>query len=83
MPKFEKSQRVTVPGTLAAQGVIVDVVESVPGFPVYTLRWLTQDGETQTGSCGEGDLAAAQPVLGQAFAKFIPPKRKSKAKRKR
>jgi hypothetical protein len=59
MSKFEKSQRVAVPGGDGAQGVIIDIVESVPGFPVYALRWLTSDGETQTGSCGEGDLAAA------------------------
>lgn len=53
---YSKEARLNVPGTNGTQGVVVDAVESVAGFPVYTLRWLTEAGETMTGSCGEGDL---------------------------
>lgn len=55
---YAKEQRVCVPGT-HAQGVVVDAIESTPGFPIYTLRWLTEAGETMTGSVGEGDLRRA------------------------
>jgi hypothetical protein len=73
MSKFEKSQRVNVPGGDGTQGVIIDIVESVPGFPVYALRWLTPQGEPQTGSCGEGDLAAANPptLLGKIDQRIV------------
>lgn len=56
MPKFEKAERVYVPGADGAQGVVIDITESIAGYPVYALRWLTAEGETMTGSCGEGDL---------------------------
>ncbi len=59
--KYATQSRVTVPGT-KAQGVIVDATETVSGFPIYTLRWLDEAGETHTGSCGEGDLAEANAV---------------------
>lgn len=58
--KFATQARVTVPGTVA-QAVICDATETVPGFPIYTLRWLDEAGETHTGTCGEGDLAKANP----------------------
>lgn len=85
MPKFEKQQRVTVPGT-DAQGVVVDIIENVTGYPVYALRWLDTAGEPHHGSCGEGDLAQAQYVppegaaadliVGKAFKPLKPPRRK-------
>jgi len=76
--KFPKKTRVTIPGSLATQGVVVDATETLIGFPVYVLRWLTEAGETMTGSCGEGDLASAQPVMGTAMLK---PKRKTAKKK--
>lgn len=59
--KFATQARVTVPGA-NAQAVICDATETVPGFPIYTLRWLDEAGETHTGTCGEGDLATANPT---------------------
>lgn len=89
--KFSKKQRVTVPGQGITQGVIVDVIESVPGCPVYTLRWLTELGEPMTGTVGELNIEIQNPDIikpgspaaaVQAVAVARKPKRKS-SKRKR
>lgn len=61
MPKFNPTARVNLPGGNGAQAVVMDVTEKVTGFPVYTLRWLDDAGETHTGTVGEGDLEVAQP----------------------
>lgn len=62
MFKFEVQQRVMVPGTNGAQGVITDRVESLPGFPVYNLNWVMPDGSTSCCSCGESELAEVNPT---------------------
>lgn len=59
--RYAKEARLVLPGTDGTQGVVVDATETVPGFPVYTLRWLTEAGETQTGTVGEGDLHDRNP----------------------
>jgi len=57
--KFALKQHVIVPGHAPAQGRVLDFTETLPGFPVYTLRYLSPEGEPLTGTVGEGDLAAA------------------------
>ena len=87
MSKFEKTARVNVPGGNGTQGVVIDVTESITGFPVYALRWLTDAGETMTGSCGEGDLVNANsPQLSELdlsnWAPWVPmPKQRKPAKK--
>lgn len=56
--KFEVKQRVRVPGQ-SAEAVIMDATETVPGFPVYTLKYLSDAGENECGTVGEGDLHSA------------------------
>ncbi len=77
--KYAIEQRVCVPGQSWTQGVVIDATEALNGFPVYTLRFVTDKGEVITASVGEGDLHEAnKPVLGMAT-----PKKKSTPKRKR
>jgi hypothetical protein len=61
MPVFAKEDRPMVPGQ-GAEGVIVDVIETIPDYPIYTIKWFTSDGEPRVGTCGEGDLRGANPT---------------------
>ena len=71
MPKYELTNRVNLPGAEGVQAVIVEVSESIPGFPVYALCWLTQKGELLSGTCGEGDLAIVNPTFADRQAESI------------
>lgn len=66
--KFEHEQRVIVPGQAQVQGVIVGTSETVPGFPVYMLMWLSEKGILRDGQVGEGDLLKANPLVALAEA---------------
>jgi hypothetical protein len=66
--RFDVKQRVNVPGTNGAQGVITDRIESLPGFPVYTFHWVRPDGALSISSCGGNDLAAANPTNAEILA---------------
>jgi len=84
--KFEKGQRVAVPGQGITQGVILDIVESVPGCPIYTLRWLNEVGEPITGSVGELNIEIQNPELLPLSKRSVtasPRKPAPKSKRKR
>lgn len=59
--KFETKTRVRVPGQ-NAEAVVMDATETIPGYPVYTLKYLSDAGENECGTIGEGDLAKVNPT---------------------
>lgn len=64
MFRFELGTRVNVPGSQdKAQGVVTHQAETIPGYPVYSVKWLVADGTAVEGMIGEGDLAVVNPPI--------------------
>lgn len=84
MNPLHEGTRVPVPGMTGVQGVVIAIADGVPGFPVYRLNYLTNDGEHATALCGHTDIMQASgapipkasPKLPSAIAKRLRSRKK-------
>ena len=75
MTPLKEGARIPVPGMPGVQGIVIGVEASVPGFPVYRVHYMDNEGAMVAVQCGHTDIM-------QAGASPVPPK-SAKPKRKR